>query len=631
MESEAAAGGNRILVSCPHCGAIFMLEKSVIGKRCPCYECEQTIDVIDDVIIRDEAEGLATDGAAAPAAMTYSPGQLVQTNHHGQSWEPARVSEVAGQRLLLTTFNGRQFYKDADHIRPLEVVPGTRVLSLDQQRGVYVPGTAHAMLKDAVFVSDVNGRLQWRPREVVYPDTIGTGTRVVRRDVNKRMVEVGRVCERSRLGYRVRYDDGMMLPWGDSPRGRDVGITAGALPSSALREPRGPWDDRRCVRAAVFLVAIPLVLFPLLMALMPTETERLVGAALFFAVYAAIFRVIVRWMSPLFRWKIPLIGGIVCLSVLVLSIAMRPTIAEIPKVLLYVGLAAGAVWAGRPKSPKQVASDQVEDDADLDVMPDRRRDYGRGERVMWLPAGEAFFRIAIIESFGKKRIEVKVPGGESHVLTLRDVFTYEISVPQRVVALREELNIYLPAVITEISDDELTVRFDDGESDTVPLFGVRFPCRKEVLKMGPAACQAMHDFVTKALVEARALCDGGDAPAAHNVLAEAQKKYPFDPTLHLGHAIAFEKEGNFAAAAAEAYQAVRRVSGNPRPYAILGNAYLKMGRLVEAEEAFRAALNVAPDQPGNWQNVGKVLLEQGEEARAGHYFAAANEREKYAK
>jgi len=37
-------------------------------------------------------------------------------------------------------------------------------------------------------------------------------------------------------------------------------------------------------------------------------------------------------------------------------------------------------------------------------------------------------------------------------------------------------------------------------------------------------------------------------------------------------------------------------------------------------------LNLAPDKPAHWQDVGRALLKQGEEARAGSFLSEAKSR-----
>ena len=243
MPTDASGANDKIVLRCPHCGALFMAKRGIVGRRNPCRKCKQPFTVTEEVILKApeaEGEGAGTGEGARPSGSpgtAFSPqiaklkkGDLLHTNFDGRSyWEAARISDKTGDRLLLTTLSGKQFYTTAEHVRELEVVPGSLVVSLDETRRSYVPGVAHAIVKDAVCVSDLDDRLHWRPREVVFPDTVDVEARVVREDTSKRLVEVGRICQRSRVGYRIRYDDGVELPWGGNARGESVGIIPGVI------------------------------------------------------------------------------------------------------------------------------------------------------------------------------------------------------------------------------------------------------------------------------------------------------------------------------------------------------------------------------------------------------------------
>ncbi len=638
MPSDAADAGNKILLRCPHCGALFMANREIVGKRGPCRKCKQPFDVIEDVILDapgaegghpGTGEGPSPSGCPGATFATQvaklARGDLVHTDFDGRTyWEAARISEKTGDRLLLTTLSGRQFYATADHVRELEVIPGSLVVTLDEARGSYVPGVAHAIVKDAVCVSSLADRLHWRPREVVFPDAVDVEARVVRKDSGKKLVEVGRICRKSRVGYRIRYDDGLELPWVGSARGESVGIIPAAISLAAPRKSRSAWSDRRCVRAALVLVGTPVVLFLILMLAAESWQIRVPGAAVLFALYSVLARLVTRSVSPLFGEKAHRVVTVaVVLSVLAFALAFHRGFYGTPAVILYGGLAIGACLLGKRKMPRRIQPAYGEKKDQLDALLDRSSDYRKGERVLCLLPGEPFLHVAEVKACTKKQVEVTVPGGETHVLKQRDVFPYEVAVQQRVLASRAKLKIYLPAVITHIKDETFTVRFDDGEAASCSLRDVWFLCRKEVLRVGRAKCQAMLETVDVAMAEARHACEEGNPARAHEALSRALGRHPFDPTLHLGQAMVFEREGKFTEAAAEAYEAIRDVSSDPVPYTILGSAYLKMEQYVEAEEAFRAALNLAPDEAVHWQNVGRALLKQGEEALAGSFFSGA--------
>ncbi|MFK7939920.1 MAG: tetratricopeptide repeat protein [Roseovarius sp.] len=55
----------------------------------------------------------------------------------------------------------------------------------------------------------------------------------------------------------------------------------------------------------------------------------------------------------------------------------------------------------------------------------------------------------------------------------------------------------------------------------------------------------------------------------------------------------------------------------------IGSAYLALGRLGQAEELLRRAIEVEERAPEAWNNLGVVLMEQGEVAEASQMFRRA--------
>jgi len=641
MAKGATDSSEKILLRCPHCGALFMAKPEILGKKGPCRKCKKPFVATSDAVLKspeaagqqavlsgDSAAGAELSGDVTSQTVQFDKGELVHANPDGKGyWEPARITERIEDRYLVTTFAGKQFYSATDQLRQIKLVPGCLVVSLDDERGSYVPGVVHAIEKDAVCVSDPHGQLHWRGREVVFPDLVDVGFRVVRKDATGRLMEAGRVSEKSPVGYRIHYDDGLELPWTGNTRGQTVGIIPGAVSPGAPVKPRSIWSNRQCLRTALVLTIVPVVAFCVLMLVDESWKLRLPEAVVLFALFVPLARRITKSVSPLFRRRpYKIVSAAVVGSILLLALLFHSGFHKIPAVVAYGALAILSCYLGRRKMPEKIQPQSKEKDDDIDARLGRSGDYRKGERVFCLPPREQFLHIGRVVGRKEKHVEVEIPGGETHVLMLRDLFPYHITARQRVLALRSKLKAYFPAIITHIEDDTFTVRFDDAETESCKLKNIWFPYRKEVVKLSRSQCEAMLETVGEARTQARQACDEGNTAKAHEIFAEALDKYPFDPSLHFGRALVYEMEGRAAEAAVEADDAIENLSSDPAPYTMLGNAYLQVDRFIEAEQAFRAALNLAPDKPSHWQDVGRALLKQGEEARAGSFLSEAKSR-----
>ena len=82
--------------------------------------------------------------------------------------------------------------------------------------------------------------------------------------------------------------------------------------------------------------------------------------------------------------------------------------------------------------------------------------------------------------------------------------------------------------------------------------------------------------------------------------------------------------GRLHEAEAEALKAVSLSSSkSPWGYVVLGNVLLVKKDYAGAEQAYRAALSKAPENPGVLNNLGLVLEGQGRTEEAKQFFAAA--------
>lgn len=91
---------------------------------------------------------------------------------------------------------------------------------------------------------------------------------------------------------------------------------------------------------------------------------------------------------------------------------------------------------------------------------------------------------------------------------------------------------------------------------------------------------------------------------------------PLSPAEHLALGQAYEARGEAELAVRE-YRAAARSEPLARLY--LGNALFGLGRLEEAEEAYRRAIHLLPDNPETYNNLAWLLYTQGrrlEEAEA---------------
>ena len=74
MPSDAPDVNNKIVLRCPHCGALFMAKREIVGRRSSCRKCKQPFTVTEDLILKaPETKGLHLGRGEGPRPDT-SPG-----------------------------------------------------------------------------------------------------------------------------------------------------------------------------------------------------------------------------------------------------------------------------------------------------------------------------------------------------------------------------------------------------------------------------------------------------------------------------------------------------------------------------------------------------------------------------
>lgn len=122
------------------------------------------------------------------------------------------------------------------------------------------------------------------------------------------------------------------------------------------------------------------------------------------------------------------------------------------------------------------------------------------------------------------------------------------------------------------------------------------------------------------LIAALAGCDDGvdkDSPFAPGV---ASNGVAVDPML-VGHRLMSAGEYELAIKSFSRAALDQGMSGEVLMG--IGSAYLALGRLGQAEELLRRAIEVEERAPEAWNNLGVVLMEQGEVAEASQMFRRA--------
>lgn len=577
------------------------------------------------------AATMPAPGPLSPAAPTpaseFQVGDLVlATADGGQTWSAGRAVARAEDLCLVTLCYGEQRHVAVSGVKALSVVEGTGVMVLDGARGAYLPARAHCLRGDAVAIEDSWGNAGWVPSELVFPDTVEAGSRLVKRKARGELEEAGVVALRAPRGMLLRRNDGVETFWRTDDFGRAVGISPQSVGPNAPSRPAALWANKRALIAAAVQTGLCLSCLTATMFGASNVIGALWGAIAAIVVTVIAGKLLARFYCPLFGRQ----GLYVCAmslalaATLLLSLVSQRGILKIVAALFYGWTVIIAYKRGRPGNPPRRKSRPP--GPNMPGQVDRGRGYRRGERVFCLPPQEEFRVIATVCSQGDGWVEVSLPDGGTLRLNSAQVYEYRVEAFQRVFARHPRQECHLPGIILHIQDQSFTVRFDDWSTFTCQFGEVWFPIRKDMLELlsrGEAAVEEAMAAVGQAMSQAQSAVSTGDVSSAHTILAQAMRKYPSVADLHLGQAFTYQVEGNHAMAAEEAKLAIGNLSPDHVPYTVLGTAFLKLNRHVEAEEAFRAALNIAPWECGHWHNVGVALEGQGRRSEAEKYYTQA--------
>jgi hypothetical protein len=636
-----------LTVNCPHCGQELAVNLAPVDNKWVCFKCQQAFVVPGTPSESTlppkipSAEGgsapppelpLPKPPAAPPPVLqeqgsSFGVGtQVIAGLRAGLAPRSARISERCQDRCLVTCPSGYQAHVDEPYLQPLAVVPGAAVLYLDPARRAYLPGTAHRVQGDAVGVELLGGKLAWLPKEIVFPETIDAGASVLQANAQGEMIEAGVVASRGNFGIIIRCPDGFERPWVDDEFGRAIGIAPNSVAPKAPDQVPNLLQLPR-VQTAVLLRAGISLLFFLSFMFAGGGGAACVGMFVMVPLLIGVQKLIARFATPLVGHESiqglqmgSMVGLVILLNLLFQSGGWR-----LGGALLF-GLAMLGCYAwGGPSPPRKYAPPSQKPPS----MFDAARQYRIGERVMCWPAGEDFRFIGHVRAQDNTTVQIVLPGGEELRLPRRRVYEYEIALPQRVMARDPKLDVYRPGVIIHNEDQSFTARFDSGEVNQCPLGEIWLPMRKgmESLKeFSEAQLEQVFREVENTLAQARTAAQLGQFANAHKMLTLAIGKYPDWPNLHLAQAFTYQLEKNTPMEAAEAKVEIGALSSDAAAYTVYGNACLKLNRIVEAEEAFRAALNLNPFEPGHWQNLGNALKSQAKHAEAASCFAQAKRR-----
>jgi len=648
----------KLHIGCPHCGKRFSAKPEAMGRSGPCPACRERFTITEAVLVRAAevqgpsgtqaeparpprapSEPTATaaipsppqpPAAAAPVASgQYRVGDRVLVKGAKDAlWLPARVSECVGNKLLLTTFSGVQVQRSANKVKGLGVVPGGAVVYLDEQRGAYVPGAAHAVTQGAVLVEEVGGELKWYPQRVVFPDTVEVGAAIVKRGNGGALTEIGRVGIISPgTGIRFGADGpGFERTWQADEIGKGIGYAPESVAPNAPRQMPHPSDAQERQQGWVLAGLLGLMFLPLALTSLPWVV-RLVGTLIGIGVYIGVGGVLMKQVSPLLKQRVCQrpswwVIGALC----VLAIFVRQGAAKLSAPIWYgAAMAVAVVGVFGLEEMKKHEPTFSEEAAATPEPPG----FLMGERVLCIPPENRFCLIGRVVAQSAGQWEVELAGGRRVRPDPRRVLPYEVRVMHTVLARRGGQGAFLPGVIVHLKDAGFTVRYDDFSTAEVGLGEVWFylhPILEATMQASQEELDLMEVAVEDAKGEAQAACERGDTKRAHYVLSNAIRAYPQMPAFHLYRAYVYQVEGNHERTAAEARAAIGELSHDPVPYTVLGNAYLKVNENVRAEAAFRRALNLAPQEAGHWQNVGNVLLRLGKQADAERFFEEARRR-----
>lgn len=134
----------------------------------------------------------------------------------------------------------------------------------------------------------------------------------------------------------------------------------------------------------------------------------------------------------------------------------------------------------------------------------------------------------------------------------------------------------------------------------------------------PGRVAALLICLTLAACGPKPLTSAGDSPFAPGLSPDPAETVD---GLTVGHRLMAAGEYELAL---KAYLRAGSEQGlTPDVLSALGSANLRLGRLNQAEAQLRSAVAADPDFPAGWNNLGVVLMEQGNTAEAAKVFQTA--------
>jgi hypothetical protein len=655
-----------VLVVCPHCRKEIRARPGWIGQSAKCKSCGQSF-VLQPADGQAQASPIPAvqqppaqpEPPAAelvpppkpkpgppPAPASLGPGSWPQvgdwvfTDIDGTSWwEPAKVSQVLPDRYLVTILRGQQCYTTLRHIVPLKLCAGARIVFLDEEKGGYALGIVAKVVGDAVQVMKFDDTSVWLHASVVWPETIPDGAKMVGKDAQGQVVEMATVARKSMSGYRLVLPDGTETNWRDDELGAKLVFPPQSVSKDAPAS--GPpllslvKDTRAQIGAGAMLLMGSLWIA------MPMFGEegygsKFAGSVASFLLIAGVTALFSRVVAP--RLRLPIlqyaVGAAFVGIIFLMALIGKPGGWKLGSTIWYgtvaiVGMAWGFPGSGKKDTNARKTVKPFQKDPEWYDKMDTQCPYRVGERVFYCAIGDEFRRIGTVQSQTTEEVEVLTSDGQTVRLPRKRVYPYNLLAMERVMGLHPGQGSFAPAILLHIDDEEFTLRFDDWQTAKCRMGDVWFTVRKaalELLGMPDAKIQEVLSASQTAMQQAQAACETGNFQAAHQVLARTLKTYPFLDDLHMGQAATYQEERNYMMVAAEAKLAIGPMSDNPGLYTMLGNAYLNLKRPVEAEEAFRAAVNMNPDEPGHWHNLGNALEAQGRSVEARNCFEQSRKR-----
>lgn len=121
-------------------------------------------------------------------------------------------------------------------------------------------------------------------------------------------------------------------------------------------------------------------------------------------------------------------------------------------------------------------------------------------------------------------------------------------------------------------------------------------------------------------------CSRNAEPSATGGRPPSDRAIPPQVLAYLAEAQEAQRRGDYGAALTLAGNAQRQAPELPDVYFLKGNLYADLGRLIEAEAAFRQAVSIDPGYRGAWFNLGNTAFRRGQLHEALTHYQRERER-----